>query len=101
MSDLALARAKTVGVAVALLALGGCATFSPDGDQVAFYFPTGMTMSLGAVPDDELPPAPVEKFRWRVEDGAVRLTPLDGTDPLAAATMASHPWQPVADAASV
>jgi hypothetical protein len=33
-----------------------------------------------------------------VADGSLRFTPLDGVDPLAAAVIASHPWQPGAGA---
>jgi hypothetical protein len=74
-------------------------TYVVAGDVVTFYFPSGMTMSVEQASSDAMPPAPIEKFRWSVADGALSLTALDGTDPLAAATMAAHSWQPVAAAA--
>lgn len=70
-------------------------TYVVEGDTVTFYFPSGMTFDLAAADSDQLPPAPVEKFRWkRASDGALRFTPLDGVDPLAAAVIASHSWRP-------
>jgi hypothetical protein len=74
-------------------------TYVVEGDTVTFYFPSGMTFDLSTAEFDQLPPAPVEKFRWRrAADGSLRFTPLDGVDPLAAAVIASHPWQPGAAA---
>ena len=74
-------------------------TYVVEGDTVTFYFPSGMTFDVSTAESDQMPPAPVEKFRWRrAADGSLRFTPLDGVDPLAAAVIASHPWQPGAGA---
>ena len=71
-----------------------------DGDVVAFYFPAGIAYDYADMVQDDgedaIPPAPVERFHWRVDDGAIYLTPVGTTDPLATATMARHEWRPVA-----
>jgi hypothetical protein len=68
-------------------------TYVVESNVVTFYFPSGMTFKIEEMLSYGLPPAPVERFRWtRMADGAIRLTPLDDTDALAAAVMASHPW---------
>jgi hypothetical protein len=74
-------------------------TYVVHGDVVTFYFPSGIAFNYDDMFSDvadPIPPAPAERFRWRVRDGGIVLTPLETTDALATSLMARHEWRPVA-----